>query len=102
MQSQQLPTESQVLEDEVLPGTENAGQPTEEMSERHDHSRNHIGKVRIELCAKSFILQVYDVLARHRLMPLRVAHIRRIRSTSRVEFRWFSCIRIFRISAGAS
>jgi hypothetical protein len=35
------------------------------MSERHDHSRNYIGKVRIELCAKSFILQVYDVLARH-------------------------------------
>jgi len=61
VQSQQLPTESQVLEDEVLPGTENAYQPTEEMSERHDHSRNHIGKVRMELCPKSFILQVYDV-----------------------------------------
>jgi hypothetical protein len=45
---------------------ETADQPTEEMSERHDHSRNYIGKVRIELCAKSFILQVYDVLARHR------------------------------------
>ena len=58
MQSQQLPTESQVLEDEVLPGKENADQPTEEMSEPHDHGRNHIGKVRIELCAKSFILQV--------------------------------------------
>jgi hypothetical protein len=58
MQRQQLPTESQVLEDEVLPGTENADQPTEEMSERHDNSRNHIGKVRIELCAKSFILQL--------------------------------------------
>jgi hypothetical protein len=42
-----LPTESQVLEDEVLPGTENADQPTEEMSERRDYSRNHIGKVRI-------------------------------------------------------
>ena len=67
MQSQQLPTESQVLEDEVLPGTENADQPTEEMSERRDHSRNYIGKFRIELCAKSFILQVYDVLARHSL-----------------------------------
>jgi hypothetical protein len=66
VQSQHLPTESQVLEDEVLPGTENADQPTEEMSERHDHRRNYIGKVRIELCAKSFILQVYDVLARHR------------------------------------
>jgi hypothetical protein len=54
VQSQQLPTESQVLEDEVPPGTENADQPTEEMSERHDNSRNHSGKVRIELCAKSF------------------------------------------------
>jgi hypothetical protein len=49
VQSQQLPPESQVLEDEVLPGTENADQATEEMSERHDHSRNYIGKVRIEL-----------------------------------------------------
>jgi hypothetical protein len=65
VQRQQLPTERQVLEDEVLPGTENADQPTEEMSERHDHSRNHIGKVRIEFCAKSFILRAYDVLARH-------------------------------------
>ena len=65
MQSQQLPTESQVLEDEVLPGTENADQPTEEMSKRHDHGKNCSGKIRIELCAKSFILQVYDVLARH-------------------------------------
>jgi hypothetical protein len=70
VQSQQLPTESQVLEDEALPGTENADQPTEEMSERHDHGRNHIGKVRIELCAKSFILQVYDVLARHTCLEL--------------------------------
>ena len=65
MQSQQLPTESQVLEDEVLPGTDSADQPTEEMSERHDHRPNYIGKVRIKLFAKSFILQVYDVLPRH-------------------------------------
>jgi hypothetical protein len=65
VQRQQLPTESQVLESEVLPGTENADQPTEEMSKRHDHGKNCSGKVRIELCAKSFILQVYDVLARH-------------------------------------
>jgi len=65
VQSQQLPTESQVLEDEVLPGTENADQPTEEMSKRHDHGKNCSGKIRIELCAKSFILQVYDVVARH-------------------------------------
>jgi len=65
VQSQQLPTESQVLEDEVLPGTENADQPTEEMSKRHDHGKNCSGKIRIQLCAKSFIQQVYDVLARH-------------------------------------
>ena len=65
MQSQQLPTESQVLEDEVLPGTENADQPTEEMSKRHDHGKNCSGKIRIQLCAKSFILQGYDVLAKH-------------------------------------
>jgi hypothetical protein len=65
MQSQQLLMKSQAFKDEVLTGTESADQPAEEMSERRDHSRNHIGKVRIELCAKPFILQVYDVLARH-------------------------------------
>ena len=65
MQSQQLPTESQVFEDEVLSGTENADQPAEEMSERHDHGKNFSGKDRIKLYAKSLILQVYDLLARH-------------------------------------
>src|SRR5260370_9282888 len=43
VQSQQLPTESQVFKDEVLPGTESADQPAEEMSERRHHSRNHLG-----------------------------------------------------------
>jgi hypothetical protein len=58
--------ESQVFEDEVLAGAKSADHPAEEMSERRDHSKNPIGKVRIELFAKSFILQVYDVLARYR------------------------------------
>ena len=80
MQSQQLPTESQVLEDEVLPGTENADQPTEEMSERHDHSGNYFGRVRIELCVKSFILQVYDVLARQSLSSRCKTESNRLRS----------------------
>jgi hypothetical protein len=66
VQSQQLPTESQVLKDEVLAGTASADHPAEGMSERRDHSKNLSGKVRIQLFAKSFILQVYDVLARHR------------------------------------
>ena len=65
MQSQQLLTESQVFEDEILPGTESADHPPEEMPERHDHGENLIGTVRIELFAKSFILRAYDVLARH-------------------------------------
>jgi hypothetical protein len=64
VQSQQLPTESQVLEDEVLPGTESADQPAEQMSERQDHGKNFTGKIRIQFFAKSFILQVYDVSAR--------------------------------------
>src|ERR1700680_2576692 len=66
VQGQQLPTESQVFEDEVLPATERTDQPAEEMSERHDHGKNSRGNDRIKHCAKSFISQVYDLLARHR------------------------------------
>src|SRR6266550_5732213 len=55
---------SQVFE-EILPGTKSADHPAEEMPERHDHGKNLIGRVRIQLLAKSLILQVYDVLARH-------------------------------------
>jgi hypothetical protein len=47
----------------VLKATRNS--LCEEMSERHDHGKNLIGKARIQLFAKSFILQVYDVLAKH-------------------------------------
>src|SRR6267378_5782566 len=61
VQSQQLPTESQVFEDEVHPATERTDQPAQEMSERHDHGKNFSGKDRIKLYAKSFISQVYDL-----------------------------------------
>jgi hypothetical protein len=74
MQSQQLLTESQVFEDEVLAGTESADYPAEEMSERHDHGKNFSGKDRIKLCAKSFISQVYDLLARHTPPENRAKH----------------------------
>ena len=66
MQSQQLLMKSQVFEDEVLAGAESADHPPEEMPERQDHVKNIIGKVRINPGAKSFILLVYDVLARYR------------------------------------
>jgi len=61
-----LLTQSQVFEDEVLAGTESADQPPEEMPKRHDHGKNLIGTVGIELFTKSYILRGYDVLARHR------------------------------------
>ncbi len=57
--------EGEVFENEVLSGTESAGNPAEEMPEGHSHGKNLIGTIRIELLAKSFILRVYDVLARH-------------------------------------
>jgi len=65
MQSK-LSTESQVFEDEVLAGAKRADEPREEMPERHSLGKNIIGTIRIQFCAKSFILQMYDVLARHR------------------------------------
>src|SRR5271163_2614199 len=71
VQSQQLPTESQIFEDEVLAGPESADYPAEEMSEPHDHGKNFSGKDRIELCAKSFISQVYELLARHTARQLK-------------------------------
>jgi hypothetical protein len=39
------------------------------MSERRDHSKNFTGTGGIQLFAKSFILQVYDVLATHSCSP---------------------------------
>src|SRR5215472_7451747 len=65
VQRKQLLMESQVLKDELLMGEESAEQPAEQMSERHDHAKNLTETSRSQLCAKSFILQVYDVLARH-------------------------------------
>src|SRR5256884_6986579 len=39
VQSQQLPTECQVFEDEVRPATERTDQPAQEKSERQDHGK---------------------------------------------------------------
>jgi len=60
-----LLAEGEVFENEVLSVTESAGNPAEEMPEGHGHGKNLIGTIRIELFTKSFILLVYDVLARH-------------------------------------
>src|ERR1700681_1526353 len=65
VQSKQLLTESQVLEQKVFPGTESADHPAEKMPEQYNHGENRTGIVRIELFAKSFSLWMYEVLARH-------------------------------------
>jgi hypothetical protein len=65
VQGEQLLTESQVFEDKILTGTESADHPAKDMPERYDHGMNLIGTSRIQLFAKSLILRVYDVLARH-------------------------------------
>jgi hypothetical protein len=73
------------------------------MSERRDHSRNHIGKVRIELCAKSFYFagvrrfgeaqaeQSSRTLLRPRTTPLRVSFVRpaAIGMEGPESLRWF-------------
>jgi hypothetical protein len=45
-------------------GAKRADDPPEEMPERHNHGKNIIGTIRIQFCAKSFILKMYDVLTR--------------------------------------
>ena len=66
MQSEQLPTESQVFKDEVLAGAKRLT-----IHPRRCRSDTIMARIISELSefsffAKAFILQVYDVLARHR------------------------------------
>jgi hypothetical protein len=82
VQSQQLLTERQVFKDEVLPGPESADHPPEEMPKQHDHGEDLI---RIELCAKAFILWAYGVLARHKASNPVLVH--RLASLLRASFR---------------
>jgi len=49
VQSEQLPTESQVFEDDVLARAKRADDPPEEMPERHNHGKNIIGTIRLQL-----------------------------------------------------
>jgi hypothetical protein len=49
VQSEQLLAESQVFEDEVLAGAKRADDPPEKMPERHNHGKNIIGTIRIQL-----------------------------------------------------
>jgi len=68
VQSWQLLTERAFRSREDLVLENLADHPAEEMPERHDHDKNLIGTVRIELFAKSFILRVHHAVARRRCL----------------------------------
>jgi OOP family OmpA-OmpF porin len=59
--------ESQVFKDEVLAGAESADPSTRGDAGATRSYKNPIGKLRIVPCVKSFILWLYNVLAKHRL-----------------------------------
>ena len=94
MQGQQLLTESQVFDDEVFPRTKSRDNPSEDIPE-HDHGKNLIGTVGIETFAKSLILRVYDVLARHKpdlivglgIVVMNADAAREVYTTARAEHR---------------
>ena len=75
MESQQLLTQSEVLEDEIFASTKDAAKPAEEVPEPHDHGKKSYPTLPNELMANSLILQVYDVLmndggvSTHRINP---------------------------------
>ena len=75
VQSQQLLTESEIFQDEVLPGTKGTDNPSQKMSERGDDDRNHgqnlIEKRRIQLACNSFIPRGPEVLTGDRAKEVR-------------------------------
>ena len=62
MQSEELLTQGEVFQDEILTGTKGTAKPAEDVPEPYDHAKNLTGTLPIELGAKSLILRVYDVL----------------------------------------
>jgi hypothetical protein len=63
VKSQQLLTEGEIFEDEILSRTESTDNPAQEMPEGHDHGKNLIPTSQIELLVKLLIMRVFDLLA---------------------------------------
>lgn len=66
MEDKQLLPEGEIFEDEILAGTEDADQPTQQMREPYNHGENHIELLPVEPVAKSLDLRMHDVLRTHR------------------------------------
>ena len=66
MQSEELLTQDEVFQNEILAGTKGTAKPAEDVPEPYDHAKNLTGTLPIQLGAKSLILWVYDVLTNDR------------------------------------
>ena len=65
VQAEQLPTEGEFLEHEILAGAEDADDPAKQVSEPHDHGSSLIALRSVEPGAKSLELRMYGVLRTH-------------------------------------
>jgi len=66
VQSQQLEAESQVFEDEVFARAKRAGDPPEEMPERHNHGRDIIGTIESSFALSHSFCRCTTFWRRHR------------------------------------
>jgi len=69
VKSQQLLTEGEIFENEILSRTESTDNPAQEMPEEHDHGKNLIPTSQIELLVKLLIMRVFDLLANDTPQP---------------------------------
>ena len=74
VQSEQLPTESQVFEDEVLAGAQRADDPPEEMPERHNHGKNIIGTIEFSFALSHSFCRCTTFWRDTRLLANRTVH----------------------------
>jgi hypothetical protein len=65
VQSYEPLTESQIFQDEILSGAQDASHPANEVPEQRDHGPRSYRNTWLHALWKSFILRVQEVLTRH-------------------------------------
>ena len=66
VQCQQLLTERQILEHEILVRAERADDPADKVAKRCEHGQNLIAMLALQPSYKSFILDSHDILISHK------------------------------------
>ena len=75
MESEQLLTQSEIFEDEILAGTERTNNPAEQVPEPHNHGKNLNETPSTEMIPKSLTFQVHDVLITRRAILIPTANL---------------------------